>query len=834
MDSLFQNFDLDVDDPLAGLFNEEDGVDSENAETASSLFRSILPEVLSSVHIEVEDEYLDYVAAAATTNQNYLSAVEIAEVLHPILESAGFPGDETSTVELANTVLSRCRGDNEIESRLQRVDSASAPRMLSSEIKINSFGGISAADAFVMGAGKKKPGSHNDNSKNLIDRRKEARTLTRKQRRLQLRARKREEEIERKQREADEKAANDALEEAMRDVSGDFGDQNCDVVLSNFSLPSKKGSGPDLLTGASVTLVVGRRYGLVGKNGVGKTTFLEALARRTLVGPTKKTSNVPPRRKVMHVRQHVAVGDGRSVLETVLSSDQRRLALEQKAKKLEHIAKEGDNEKDENGISPEEASRLLGNIYSYIAELDARGAPEPIARRILNGLGFSSEQVEGPTASLSGGWRMRVNLASALFVEPSILLLDEPTNHLDLEAVVWLEEYLTNHFSNTLIVVSHDRSFLNSVSTDILVMRNSQLNIFRGNFNQFEETERQRVKQQERLRKAQEMKRAHLQEYITKHAELGSNGPKAARQRKARMKRMERLGMEAQAELQGRKFKQSYQGTAAEVTDIISESEFTLHFPDPGICDGNIVTVIDSGFEYPTASARIEEDGIDEENSIQKETEVQKSKPNRIFDKGSLNFSLDIKSRVALVGRNGCGKSTLIKLIMGKLMPTEGRVTDDRHARIGYVAQHQVEQLDLSMTPLEFMESKFPGDGSYDHILNLRKYLANFALGGDTLPNQKIRTLSGGQKCRLAFAEVLYTKPHLLILDEPTNHLDLETVDALIKAIENFSGGLLVVSHDQHLLSNIIQELWVVGDGKVKVFPGDFDAYKKKVIKDGR
>ena len=296
-----------------------------------------------------------------------------------------------------------------------------------------------------------------------------------------------------------------------------------------------------------------------------------------------------------------------------------------------------------------------------------------------------------------------------------------------------------------------------------------------------------------------------MAEFITKHAMVGENGPKAARQRKSRMKKLERIGLES---VSGRKYKQSYEGTVEEVDEVEEDEVVTLDFPDPGDFDGNILMLEQARFGYS---------------------------PDKIL-LDDVDIQIDQRSRVALLGRNGCGKSTLIKLIVGILTPNKGKATINRGAKIEYLAQHQLEQLDAFSTPLETLKEKYPGDGSLSHEQALRNYLAKFGLGGETLPNQTIHTLSGGQKCRLCLAGAMFRKPHLLILDEPTNHLDLETTEALIKAIEDFNGGVLLVSHDQHLLTSSCKELYVVGDGKLEKLSGggidgaDFAKYKKDVV----
>jgi len=314
----------------------------------------------------------------------------------------------------------------------------------------------------------------------------------------------------------------------------------------------------------------------------------------------------------------------------------------------------------------------------------------------------------------------------------------------------------------------------------------------------------ERRARQEKLHEVQEEKKAHMQEYITKHGQLGSNGPNAAAQRKSRMKKMERVGLEAAAAVEGRKIKSSYDGVQDEVEEVRDATLTTLTFPDPGSTGRDVPCVrLDVvSFAYEGAQPLFE----------------------------GATFSLDVRSRVAILGRNGCGKSTLIKVIMGQLEPTKGVCMKDPGCRIEYIAQHHLDVLDGDATPLQFALARYPEDESFNHEQRMRSHLATFGLGGNTLPFQPIRTLSGGQKCRLSMALTMYRRPHFLIVDEPTNHLDMETADALADAINEFKGGVLIVSHDQHLLSKVCKDLLVVRQRKVKKFDGTVDNYRAKIV----
>lgn len=567
-----------------------------------------------------------------------------------------------------------------------------------------------------------------------------------------------------------------------------------DVRLLNFDLPNLRGGGPNLLSGANLILARGRRYGLMGRNGCGKTTFLTALSQRQIdCDNNGETGGVPKSVRMLLVRQEI-IGNEWSALETVLKSDVRRESckkhiawIDKELDRLDNPNMPGDGVGDgddgttaaeaipdqqlsqdkskesakerrqrlkdrkkmtfeqrkalKKGAKAKKSAEEVGASAVTEAAKDARrqklreqlvkahhrlseveqlegGDPEPRARKVLAGLGFTKEMQDKPTSALSGGWRMRVSLSCALFANPSLLLLDEPTNHLDLEAVLWLERYLTQSFSGTLVVVSHDRHFLNEVVTDVVHFHKNTLATYRGDITNFESVVTENKIRQQRQREQQEAKRAHLQKYIDLHAQAGENGVKASRQRKSKMKKLDKLGVMAQ---DGKRWKASYDGDAEEVEDVEEEEEVVLKFPDPGSFDKDMIKLEQVKFGY--------------------------DKTNILFE--DVDLTIDLSSRIALLGRNGCGKSTLVKLCVGGLKPLSGHAKIDPRCKIEYLAQHQLEQLDPDGTPLSTMVDKYPGDKSNTHIGELRRYLANFGLGGTVLPVQKIHTMSGGQKCRL-------------------------------------------------------------------------------------
>jgi len=654
------------------------------------------------------------------------------------------------------------------------------------------------------------------------------------------------------------------VDEDPDDLLDAAADNSADVHIKNMDLPNLRGGGPDLLQNASLTLARGRKYGLMGRNGCGKTTFMSYLAQRQIQGV------VPKKMTMLLVRQEI-IGDVMSAVQTVLKSDVKREGVKRFIQycesEIDRLENGGEKKEDKNASSDEtkadedttndgkkrvegsskgrqklmekKKARLekvarakakqnktgavnikkvnaeaqknklmekLGQAYQKLAEIEGEegGDPEPRARKVLRGMGFSDEMQDKPTSQLSGGWRMRVSISCALFASPSLLLLDEPTNHLDVESCMWLTSYLNKEFKGSLVVVSHDRHFLNSIVTDVVHFHNNTLNTYRGDITNFEAVREDERQCQIRLRENQEAKKAHLQKYIDLHSQAGENGPKAARQRKSKMKKLEKVGTMNQ---EGKRWKASYDGDAEEVEEVEEEEKVELNFPDCGGFDGDVVKLDQASFGYT------------EDKLLLKKVDL----------------SVNLQSRIALLGRNGCGKSTLIKLIVGGLRPLAGQIKIDGRAKIEYLAQHQLEQLDPDGTPMQTMLERYPGDQSNTHILTLRKYLANFGLGGEILPKQRIHTMSGGQKCRLCLAAAMYRKPHLLILDEPSNHLDWETLEALVEAINGYKGGVLLVSHDQHLLTSVCKELYVVDNGDLDLLEGTdtqdaFKRYKRDVL----
>ncbi|XP_004502066.1 ABC transporter F family member 3 [Cicer arietinum] len=535
-----------------------------------------------------------------------------------------------------------------------------------------------------------------------------------------------------------------------------------DIHMDNFTISV---GGHDLIVDGSVTLSFGRHYGLVGRNGTGKTTFLRHMAMHAIDG-------IPRNCQILHVEQEV-VGDDTSALQCVLNTDIERAQLMEEEAQL--LAKQRESEdstekgNDANGVVKGDAiSQRLEQIYKRLELIDADAA-ESRAASILAGLSFSPEMQKKPTKAFSGGWRMRIALARALFIEPDMLLLDEPTNHLDLHAVLWLESYLVK-WPKTFIVVSHAREFLNTVVTDIIHLQNQKLTTYRGNYDTFERTREEQIKNQQKALEAHERSRAHMQTFIDKFR----YNAKRASLVQSRIKALDRLG---------------------HVDAIINDPDYKFEFPTPDDRPGApIISFSDASFGYPGGPLLFK----------------------------NLNFGIDLDSRVAMVGPNGIGKSTILKLIAGELQPSSGTVFRSAKVRIAVFSQHHVDGLDLSSNPLLYMMRCYPGVPEQ----KLRAHLGSFGVTGN-LALQPMYTLSGGQKSRVAFAKITFKKPHIILLDEPSNHLDLDAVEALIQGLVLFQGGILMVSHDEHLISGSVEELWIVSEGRVAPFHGTFSEYKK-------
>ena len=526
----------------------------------------------------------------------------------------------------------------------------------------------------------------------------------------------------------------------------------------------------ELLDSAVLALNYGVKYGLVGRNGVGKTTLLRHLAEGLI--PLPKFLNV------VHVEQEIT-GDERSALQTILQADKEREWL----LAVETVLVESDHE--ESDTLEKELNITLNEVYERLEEIDSDHA-EARAAQLLAGLGFDVGMQNKPTREYSGGWRMRIVLAQALFLKPDLLLLDEPTNHLDVHALTWLEFFLAG-WERTVLIVSHDRGFLNKVTTATMFIHGKRLRYYGGNYDTF-----LKVRAEHRAMNAAHMKQndrrvAHLKQFISR---FGHGAKNMAKQAQCRMKMLQKI-----------------QDEPCEVD--FDDPYLKLDFPSASTLPPPCISVTNVAFAYPLADGTIPKVPLYRD----------------------CNFGLDCESRVAIVGPNGAGKSTFLKLLTGEIQPTEGHV--GRHAKliVAKFTQHHIDSMDLEKNSVNHMRDLTVEGVSIEEA---RKYLGRFGLSGDLALNP-IKVLSGGQKSRLAFAELAWRSPHILLLDEPTNHLDLETIEALAMAINHFEGGVVFVSHDERLIEMCSDELWVVNKGvdgqpgTVSVWHSSYEAYKEKL-----
>ncbi|KIM84750.1 hypothetical protein PILCRDRAFT_818360 [Piloderma croceum F 1598] len=544
------------------------------------------------------------------------------------------------------------------------------------------------------------------------------------------------------------------------DASGAAKNKSKDIHLPSIDV--NFGSNR-ILSGATLTLAHGRRYGLIGRNGVGKSTLLRHIALREVPIPAHIT--------ILFVEQEI-VGDDTRAIDSVLTADVwRDHLLKEEASlnaQLGQLEKESDDKRFVD--AREEAAVRLADVHARLSDMEAESGPARAAS-LLAGLGFSEEDQQRPTSSFSGGWRMRLALARALFVKPALLLLDEPSNHIDLNALAWLEDYLQT-WSGTLLVVSHDRAFLDAVATDIVHQHSTRLDYYKGNFTQFYSTKSERELNLRKEYDNQMEYRKHLQAFIDRWR---YNANRAA-QAQSRIKILEKLPeLQPPEEDETEKFK--FPETEKISPPLLQMSEVTF--------------------------------GYSQEKIILK----------------NVNIDVGLDSRIAIVGANGAGKSTLIKVLTGELSPHAGYVNRNGRLRIGYFAQHHVDTLNPTMTPVQFLASKFPGKSEQEY----RQHLGNFQISGMT-GLQLIGTLSGGQKSRVAFSALSLQQPHVLLLDEPTNHLDIEGLDALMLALKTWNGGVIIISHDERFITTVAEELWVCGDGTVSKFKGDVQMYKSLIV----
>jgi ATP-binding cassette subfamily F protein 3 len=501
-----------------------------------------------------------------------------------------------------------------------------------------------------------------------------------------------------------------------------------------------------LVEGASFQLHPGHKVGLTGANGAGKSSLFAML--RGELHPESGDLEIPPHWVIAHVAQETpALGD--AAIEFVLDGDEELRSVERALEEAEA---------GHHGERLGELHARLGDIGGYSAR--ARAAA------LLHGLGFSDGDLARPVSDFSGGWRVRLNLARALMCRSDLLLLDEPTNHLDLDAVIWLEGWL-REYQGTLLLISHDRDFLDAVVNHIAHIEQQRLTLYRGGYSDFERQRAERLAQQQSMYERQQREVAHLQSYIDRFRAKATK----ARQAQSRIKALERMEMISAAHVD------SPFGFAFRPT---------LAAPDPLL----VLDDVDAGY----ASRAVLRD---------------------------VKLTIRPGERIGLLGRNGAGKSTLIKLLADELQAMGGKRVQGKDLKIGYFAQHQLEQLRPQESPLQHMLRLDPETREQEH----RNYLGGFDFRGD-MASSPCAPFSGGEKSRLALALLIWTQPNLLLLDEPTNHLDLEMRHALTLALQEYEGGVVLVSHDRALLRATCDRFILVADGRAEVFDGDLDDYK--------
>ncbi|WP_085716254.1 ATP-binding cassette domain-containing protein [Pseudomonas sp. B28(2017)] len=519
------------------------------------------------------------------------------------------------------------------------------------------------------------------------------------------------------------------------------------IRLQNLTLQR----GPQrLLEDAELTLHAGQKAGLIGANGAGKSSLFALL--RGELHPDSGDCFLPADWRIAHMRQEVDTLE-RLAVDYVLDGDLRLRQVQRDLAAAEAA---------HDGAAQARLHSELDSADGYTA--DAR------ARKLLAGLGFTNEQMDRQVGDFSGGWRMRLNLAQALMCPSDLLLLDEPTNHLDLDAIIWLEEWLKS-YPGTLMLISHDRDFLDAVVDHVAHVDQRKITLYRGGYSAFERARAERLAQQQQAYEKQQAQRAHMESYIARFKAQATK----ARQAQSRIKALERM---------------------EELTAAHVDSPFDFVFRESQKISSPLIDLSDARLGYG-------------EKAVLEKVKLQ----------------LTPGARIGLLGPNGAGKSTLIKNLAGELSPLAGRLSRGENTVVGYFAQHQLDSLDSKASPLLHLQRLAPTEREQ----TLRDFLGGFDFRGARI-DEPVLNFSGGEKARLALALIAWDRPNLLLLDEPTNHLDLEMRLALTMALQEFSGAVLVVSHDRHLLKSTTDNFYLVADGKVEEFDGDLEDYTRWLV----
>lgn len=509
--------------------------------------------------------------------------------------------------------------------------------------------------------------------------------------------------------------------------------------------------GREIFSKATARVPKGKRVGLVGENGCGKTTLLRLITR--VLELDRGTISVQKKCTVGTVAQDAPAGSS-TPIETVLAQDKERNEL--------MAASESETE-----------AQKIAYIHERLQDIEAHSAPARAAT-ILAGLGFDEAMQQRPLGQFSGGWRMRVALAGALFAEPDLLLLDEPTNHLDLESIMWLENYL-KQYPHTLLVVSHDRDLLNSIVDNILLVKQGKLSLFAGNFDSYIRAQAEKEALEKAMQAKQETARAHLQSFVDRFKAKATK----AKQAQSRIKALEKMGP---------------------VLQTTAQRQMVFNFPKPLTHPSPLVRLDDVTAGYEVGKPVLSD----------------------------VHLSIFKDDRIALLGSNGNGKSTLAKLLSGRLQVMSGHLVPSQKLVVGYFAQDHLEQLDSSITAYEQMDRAMPGASNTD----VRSWLGRFGFG-QTRAEVQVKSLSGGEKTRLALSLVALQRPNLMILDEPTNHLDMDSRAALVEGLNDFDGAIVLISHDRRLIETTCDQLWLVRQGTCAQYFGDIDDYRKLLLSPG-
>jgi ATP-binding cassette subfamily F protein 3 len=511
-----------------------------------------------------------------------------------------------------------------------------------------------------------------------------------------------------------------------------------------------------IIENGNIAVMDGWRVGVVGLNGAGKSTLFKLISGD--LHSDGGTISMGARQRLGMVRQDIPETDT-PLIDIVLAANEE----------MAQLWRDAETETDGNKIA---------EIYDRLGEMDAYAAPSKAAM-LLTGLGFKEHQLTEPFSSFSGGWRMRVALAAALFVEPEILLLDEPTNHLDLEAIMWLETYLLA-YKHTLMIISHDRELLNKCIDHVIHVDKQQLTLYTGNYDTFERERAQRLGLQQKMHEKQEAQRAHMQAFVDRFKAQASK----ARQAQSRVKALERMDI---------------------VDAVIADRAVRFVFPNPDKIPSPMISINHADVGYTEGKPVLR----------------------------NVHRNVNHDDRIALLGVNGEGKSTVMKLIADRLGVMKGDVFRSTKLRIGYFSQHQTEELDVNSTPYQEMFKLFYKKNPDVKEPVVRAKLGAFGFSRE-LADNRIGALSGGEKARLLFAFMSFDAPHLLLLDEPTNHLDIDAREALVQALNAYEGAIVIVSHDPNMVERVADRLWLVKDGACRDFDGDLEDYRAFTIQSRR